>query len=97
MFYSVDLTILDQIAKFNFVYIFILQFNSDSNSVICKSYNKLLYVCIEFAINIRGDVTDFDADGYLNASDMEVALKYITNGELEQEELDYITSKIIGR
>ena len=56
-----------------------------------------LFVCIEFAINIRGDVTDFDADGYLNASDMEVALKYITNGELEQEELDYITSKIIGR
>lgn len=39
---------------------------------------------------------DFDEDGYLNASDMETALKYITNGELEQEELDYITSKIIG-
>ena len=40
---------------------------------------------------------DFDGDGYLNASDMETALRYITNNELEQEELEYLTSKIIGR
>lgn len=41
-------------------------------------------------------LADFDGDGYLNASDMETALRYITNNELEQEELDYLTSKIIG-
>ena len=28
---------------------------------------------------------------------METALRYITNNELEQEELEYLTSKIIGR
>jgi len=39
---------------------------------------------------------DFDGDGYLSSSDMDTALNYITNYELDREELDYITAKIIG-
>jgi len=38
---------------------------------------------------------DFDEDDHLSADDMEKALLYITNNELEKEELDYITEKII--
>ncbi|XP_067932999.1 calcium and integrin-binding family member 2-like [Watersipora subatra] len=58
-------------------------------SVMCESSPRELksYYCFK--------IHDFDGDGYLNASDMETALKYITNNELEQEELGYITSKII--